>query len=880
MREDENGLETFPLEALTSREREILSLLADHLSNREIAELLILSLNTVKWYARQIYSKLGVANRRQAVLRAKELGLLRPAGLQHNLPPALTPFIGRHEEQDAIQKMIAGADTRLLTLTGLGGIGKTRLAIQVASDLAEEDHAFVRDGVYFAGLAAATDLDSMVSMIARALNLSLREGMKSTRQQLLDALGPKHLLLVLDNCEHLEREAGLFSDIMRSAPGVKLIATSRKAIGLQAEWLYEVHGLQYPDDKHINDPDTFPAVTLFIRSAQRVDPNFFPDREELMCVAEICRQVEGLPLALELAAAWINTLDCAQISNEIERNLDILESKFTDLPERQRSIEAVFEHSWQLMPEDDQQLFMRLSVFTGGFSIKAAQGVAGTSLHDLSAFLRRSMLRRAPSGRYELHELIRQFTLSKLVTSGMEPAVRDQHLSYFAELLEAYEIDLKGQDQIYALREIGSDLDNIRVAWYWALEQLDVASINRMLEALYLYCIFRRGTVEGDKLLKAALEEFQSDSSEDSSRLRGRLIARYEMLNIDIIRLSQPDLLHAAIENIELARSIARQYSDEAEIAYCIFALGRANMYMGKRLEAISLFEESLDQFIQEGDLFYQGYTRYRIALCYEFRQDIKQAVEHSRLALKTLRSSGNHYVTAWALILLSGHVSELDSIEEGINYHLEAIAIWDELEDTQGKAWGTTLQALFTFFLGKFTAAKKLSMQGIIFSNDVRHQPTTWWVNSIHALILAGSGDYDRAKDFGDEAQRALGPTLTYPTFATLALAYANCINGDLQSVKVSIQEAIRGLWRNNYSNTVVNGLSVLSMILLRENRPEKAQEVFALALHEPLRLRGWWDQDPLVGEVERRLREALSEEAYADASERGKHLELTSVV
>ena len=180
--EDENGVEVFPLEALTSREIEILNLLADHLTNLEIAELLILSLNTVKWYARQIYSKLGVANRRQAVHRANELGLLRTSATRHNLPPALTPFIGRQVDQEAIQKLITAADTRLLTLTGLGGIGKTRLAIQVASNLAEEDHEFVKDGVYFVGLAPATDLDSMVVMIAKALKLSLREGMDTTRQ--------------------------------------------------------------------------------------------------------------------------------------------------------------------------------------------------------------------------------------------------------------------------------------------------------------------------------------------------------------------------------------------------------------------------------------------------------------------------------------------------------------------------------------------------------------------------------------------------------------------------------------------------------------------------------------------------------------------------
>ncbi len=877
---DENGLWVFPLEALTSRENEILNLLADHHTNREIAGLLTLSLNTVKWYARQIYSKLGVGNRRQAVDRANELGLLRTSATQHNLPPALTPFIGRQEDQEAIQKLITAADTRLLTLTGLGGIGKTRLAIQVASNLAEEDHEFVKDGVYFVGLAPATDLDSMVTTIARALKSSLREGMKTTKQQLHDILGPKHLLLVLDNCEHLEQEAGLFSDILRSAPGVKLIATSRQALGLQAEWLYEVHGLQFPGDENTKDPGAFPAVMLFIRSAQRVDPDFFPDRQELMCIAEICRQVEGLPLALELAAAWIDTLDCGQISEEIDRNLDILETKLIDSPERQRSIEAVFEHSWQLMPEDDQQLFMRLSVFSGGFSRKAAQGVAGTSVHDLSAFLRRSMLRRTPSGRYELHELIRQFTLSKLAKSGLESAVRDQHLSYFAELLETYEVDLKGKDQFTALREIGADLDNIRVAWNRGVEQLDVAGINRMLEAVYLYWMFRRGTVEGNILLEAALGEFRSDSGVEASRLCGRLTSRYEMLNIDTIRFSHTDLLDAARDNIEDALSIARKYSDRDETAFCIFADGRAGLYIGKRSEAITLFEESLAHFKQLGDLFYQGYARYHIALCNEFLGDIQQALRHGELALEILRSSGNYYVTAWTLILLSGRVFKLDSIEEGISYHREALAIWDELEDVQGKAWGTAFQALFTFFLGNFSAAKRLSMGAIGFSKNVRHQPTTWWVNSIHALILAGSGEYARALDFVDKAQRALGYTLNYPTFTTLAQAYATCIDGDLQTAKEDIQQAIDGLWRHNYLNTMINGLPVLAMILLRENRPEKAQEVFAMALHDPLRLKGWWDRDPLVDEVERRLREALSEEAYAEASERGKRLDLKDLV
>jgi predicted ATPase len=754
------------------------------------------------------------------------------------------------------------------------------LAIQVASNLAEEDHEFVKDGVYFVGLAPATDIDSMVATIARALNLSLREGMKTTKQQLLEILGPKHLLLVLDNCEHLDREAVLFSDILRNAPGVKLIATSRHALGLQAEWLYEVHGLQFPVDENIKDPGAFPAVALFIRSAQRVNPDFFPDRQELMCIAEICRKVEGLPLALELAAAWINTLDCGQISVEIDRNLDILETKLIDPLERQRSIEAVFEHSWQLMPEDDQHSFMRLSVFTGGFSRKAAQGVAGTSVHDLSAFLRRSMLRRTSSGRYELHELIRQFALSNLTKSGMESTVRDQHLSYFAELLETYEVDLKGKDQFNALREIGSDLDNIQVAWNRAVEQLDVAGINRMLETFYLYCLFRRGTVEGDKLLKAALEEFRSDSGVEPSRLWGRLTTRYEMLNIDTIRFSHTNLLDAAKDNIEAALSIARRNSDRAETAFCLFAIGRATMYIGKLPEAITLFEESLTHFKQLEDFFYQGYSRYRIALCYEFIGDTKQALRNNELALEILRSSGNHYVTAWTLILLPGRVFEPDSIEEAINFHREALAIWDELEDMQGKAWGTAVQAVFTFFLGNFSAAKKLSLQAIVFSKNVRHQPTTWWVNSIHALILAGSGEYTRALDFVDEAQRALGHTLNYPTFATLARAYATCIDGDLQTVKEDIREAIYGLWGHRYLNAMINGLPVLAMILLRENRPEKAQEVFAMALHDPLRLKGWWERDPLVDEVERRLREALSEEAYADASERGKRLDLNDLV
>ena len=372
------------IEPLTRREQEILDWLATDLSNREIAERLVLAPTSVKWYTRQIYAKLGVNNRQQAIEKAKSLGLLN--GLEsatlppHNLPAAPLPLVGRQCELEKITSLVADPTCRLLSLVGPGGCGKTRLA-QEAGTIQVMNFA---DGVFFVSLAPLETSEAIIPTIANSIGFKFFSGKDDPHQQLLNYLREKNILLILDNFEHLLDSVELITKILQTAPKAKIIVTSRARLNLLNEQLYPVAGLPFPDigtalniATSLQDSENFSAICLFKKCAQRVSPSFDLNTDNLAFVMRICRAVQGFPLGILLAAGWLEMLTPAEIAEAIDQDFSFLETDLFDLPERQRSMRAVFNQSWKILTEHEREIFSAFSVFRGGFTAKAAHEIPG-----------------------------------------------------------------------------------------------------------------------------------------------------------------------------------------------------------------------------------------------------------------------------------------------------------------------------------------------------------------------------------------------------------------------------------------------------------------------------------------------------------------------
>ncbi|MCG8348389.1 MAG: tetratricopeptide repeat protein [Chloroflexales bacterium] len=465
------------------------------------------------------------------------------------LPSSSTPFIGRRQELAEIGALLANPDCHLLTLLGPGGIGKTRLAIEAARRFSTEAGVeFV-----FVSLQSVHSADTLVSAVAAAVGISLT-GQNDPTIQLIHQLRDRQVWLVLDNFEHLldpgwpyglagapvrqdqlgASSIGLLSDLLAAAPGVQMLVTSREALNVQDEWLYPLAGLETPNIVASSDAMRTAAVQLFVERARRARRDFAPEAEQEALI-RICRLVEGMPLALELAAAWTKALPCAAIAAEITASLAFLATSMRDVPERHRSMWAVFDQSWARLAADERAVFTRLAVFQGGFSLEAATSVclelsaesaaaaqheiAGsrstsyghiTILNCLASLVDKSLLRNEPSGRYQIHELLRQYAMERLREDPAE-AERAQtaHSSYYIAFLHQRHSDLTSGRQCEATEEIAIELANVRAAWHWAIAHTDIAAIDQAGHVLTLYYKFRGSFQEGVQALTPAAQRLR-----------------------------------------------------------------------------------------------------------------------------------------------------------------------------------------------------------------------------------------------------------------------------------------------------------------------------------------------------------------------------------
>ena len=444
---------------------------------------------------------------------------------RHNLPEQLTPFVGRDVELAEIAARIGASlksrSERLLTLTGPGGMGKTRLALEVArtklSDFA--------DGVFFVSLVQLAAADEIAPAICAVLGVATQA--HEPRQALLNFLADKHILLVLDNFEHVLAGAALVTEMLQAGPSVFILVTSREPVNVRGEQVIVVGGMAYSSNADADADTHSPALRLFEQSARRIHANFALNATNRADALRICALVDGMPLGLELAAAWCEMMSVAEIAAEIEHSFDFLAVDWPNAPARQRSLRGVFDWSWRLLTVAEQQALCGLAVFRGGFTRQAAEFVAGTNLHTLTRLVRKSLLRRSEvlvqtvsvaTSRYELHPLIHQFVADqmKAATQAAEQAsviarvgeteVADRHSKFFMDLLADHEAALYDYRTKSSIEHIQVDLDNIRQAWAHAVETVDLAALNASILPLCVFYAFT-DVAEGLRILSQLVNQ-------------------------------------------------------------------------------------------------------------------------------------------------------------------------------------------------------------------------------------------------------------------------------------------------------------------------------------------------------------------------------------
>lgn len=677
-----------------------------------------------------------------------------PPAPVYNLPAPSTRFVGRERELADLRARLVDPTCRLVTLAGPGGIGKTRLALEAALALSREGGSPFSDGAFFVPLAAVSAAEFLVSAIAEALRFTFYGG-DDARVQLVNRLRERRVLLLLDNFEHLLDGAGLVAEILRSAPGAKFLVTSQERLNLQGEWLLEVGGLPFPAGSVPAgvEPTDYGAVQLFVECARRVDAGFSLNAEHVPSVVRICQAVAGMPLGIELAAAWVRAISVDEIANEIERGLGFLTTTLRDVPERHRSLQAVFDHSWQRLAERERVIYRKLSIFSGGFQRRSAEQVAGAALTDLSALVDKSLLRRGSDGWYGMHGLLRKYAQLKLKEAGELPAVRTSHLAYFHALTREAEPGLRAADQLAWIARLEIEHDNLRSAMKWALESGSPETGQEIAGSLARFWYLRGYWQEGRDWLARMLAAGPQGDALAAAPDCAKAARAKALLGAGWLA----DESGAEGPLYEEAAALCRAVGDGWALALALRGVGVRQTNDGEVEGAAARFDESLALFETLDDDWGVGLVQYNLGWL-DFGNDEFSGSSHRwGVALERFRRSGDRWGQAVTLGALSYMARLRDEYAQAAQLSEQGLALFREVGDKAGMAVSLVRLAQLAFRRGNYPQAIDLIRESLGLVHELGDMRNIVSGQSLLGLIFAYQARYAEARTLLDESQ-ALG--------------------------------------------------------------------------------------------------------------------------
>jgi len=577
------------------------------------------------------------------------------------LPLPRGRIIDREQELAQVRALLEQQDVGLVTLTGPGGVGKTRLAIQVAADLASR----FADGVAFISLASLKDPELVELTVARALGVSEADG-QAIGERLREYLRPRQLLLLLDNAEQLLSAPPLATRLLDAAPRLKVLVTSREQLRVRDERVVPVLPLALPDPEHLPDLETLarvPAVALFVERVREVQPDFALTADNAQAIAEICRRLDGLPLALELAAARSNVLPPEALLARLVHRLPLLTRRARDVPQRQQTLRNTIAWSYDLLAESEKALFRRLAVFAGGFTLEAVQAVCvldtastapseddeGAVLDQLAKLLDKSLVQtqqgEGGEPRFTMLETIHEYTQEQLEASGEAAALQERHADYFLRVALEADPHMYGPERDVWMERLDREEANLRAALAWSKADKDAVQTGlRLVGVLAFYWILRGSEREGRTWLEGMLE--RTDGT-DRSAARGQAL-----LGAGWVAWAEGDYAAASLR-AEESLSIARVREDKRAIGIAEWLLGLVRMGQRNSAAAMPLLEESRTLFKDLGDGSGEALLRYFLGMAAYFSGNRAAARAHYEESLRLFQQQGDVFGVTWLMSAL-----------------------------------------------------------------------------------------------------------------------------------------------------------------------------------------------------------------------------------